>query len=278
MTESTHGEFAGAQGEMIRWQSWLPEATPSGVVVIVHGFAEHAGRYRWVGEQLAAAGYATYAADSRGHGQSDGPRGNIGRVDAAADDLGSMLAEATTRHPGTPRFVLGHSFGGLVTLHYITRRPVELAGVVLSAPLADASAAPKVLQLIAPLIGRIAPNLGTVAVPSDTVSRDAAVVKDYETDPLNFHGGKLPAQTGAEVMKTVGPIYQRIGDLRLPLLVLHGTADKLVPPSASKAVAEKAGSPDLTLKLYDGLYHEILNEPERDEVVGDIVAWLDKHR
>ena len=246
--------------------------------MIVHGFAEHAGRYRWVGEQLAAAGYATYAADSRGHGQSDGPRGNIGRVDAAADDVGSMLAEASTRHPGTPAVPSRPQLRRPrhAALHH--PRPVELAGVVLSAPLADASAAPKVLQLIAPLIGRIAPNLGTVPVPSDTVSRDAAVVKDYETDPLNFHGGKLPAQTGAELMKTIGPIYQRIGDLRLPLLVLHGTADKLVPPSASKAVAEKAGSPDLTLKLYDGLYHEILNEPERDEVVGDIVAWLDKHR
>ncbi|HEY5857600.1 MAG TPA: lysophospholipase [Aldersonia sp.] len=278
MTETTHGGFVGAQGEMIRWQSWLPDATPSAVVVIVHGFAEHAGRYRWVGEQLAAAGYATYAADNRGHGQSDGPRGNIGRIDAAADDLGSMLAEASTRHAGAPRFVLGHSLGGLVTLHYITRRPVELAGVVLSAPLADASGAPKVLQILAPLVARVAPNLGTLPVPSDTVSRDPAIVHDYETDPLNFHGGKLPAQSGAEVMKTIGQVYQRIGELRLPLLVLHGTADKLVPSIASKSIAEQAGSPDLTLKLYDGLYHEILNEPERDEVIGDILAWLDKHR
>src|ERR687894_30096 len=139
MTKTTRGEFAGSAG-MVRWQGWEPDEPASALVVVVHGLAEHGGRYRYVAERLADKGFAVYAPDHHGHGLSEGSRANIGTMDGVADDVGSMLAEATRRHPDVPRFLLGHSLGGLITLHYVTRRPVELAGVVLSGPALDTSA------------------------------------------------------------------------------------------------------------------------------------------
>lgn len=271
----THVEdhFSGTAGGRLYWQAWLPETDPSGVVVIAHGLAEHSGRYAHIAERLAADGYATYAVDHRGHGRSDGNRSNINRVSDVVADLDTMIAEAAGRHPDRPVFLLGHSMGGLIALQYATTDPSRLAGLVLSAPLVQTSLGSKMERAGAKVLSAVLPNLGVQALDSSMVSRDPEVVRDYDTDPLNYRG-KIPARTSAELLATMDGFPARIPELRLPLLILQGTEDKLVEPEGAAYLAEHAGSEDLTYQRYQGLYHEVMNEPEQETVLADLVGWL----
>lgn len=258
-------------------QAWTVEQ-PVGVVLLVHGAHEHGGRYRHVGERLAAAGYAVHAVDHPGHGRSPGRRGNIGSMAAAVGGVAELARLAGEQHPGVPLFVYGHSLGGLIALQYLTGTPDgRIAGAVLSAPALDTSAATHLQRAVAPVLSRLLPDLGVLQLDAEAVSRDPEVVRDYRTDPLN-HTGKMVARTGAELMATARAMPRRLRSLTMPLLVLHGTADRLVPPAASEVVRAHAGSADVTVRRYEGLYHEPHNEPERDEVLADVVAWLDTHR
>ena len=180
-----------------------------------------------------------------------------------------MLAQlAGQRHPDVPLFVYGHSLGGLIALQYLTGTPDErIRGGVLSAPALDTSAATGAQKLVAPLLSRLLPNAGVVTLDLNTISRDQEVVQAYRADVLNYTG-KIRARTGAEMMLAVSAMPQRLTSLTLPLLVLHGSADRLVPPAASEVVRADASSPDLTVKIYDGLYHELHNEPEQRTVLG----------
>ena len=271
------GRFEGAGGVQIFWQAWLPGGTPRAVVGMAHGASEHSGRYAWTGEQLAARGYALYALDHRGHGHSDGPRAVIDRMDNAVVDVGRLLELATSESGnGAKPFLLGHSMGGCIALAFATRREEEIRGLILSAPVAVLEAASPVQRIAGHVLSAIAPKLGVFAIDSTTVSRDPEVVKDYDADPLNHHG-KLPARTVHELSQEVGRFGESIARITVPLLVQVGTGDQLVPPAASELVYERASSDDKTIKRYDGLYHEILNEPERDAVVADTLAWLDAH-
>jgi acylglycerol lipase len=259
------------------WQGW-PVETPVGVVVVVHGLHEHGGRYRHVAERLGRAGYAVYAVDHPGHGRSPGVRGNIGSMAATVDGVGRLVRLAGERHPGTPLFVYGHSLGGLIALQYLTGAPdSRIRGAVISAPALDTSAAGGVQRRVAPVLSRLMPNLGVLSLDADTISRDPAVVADYRADPLNSTS-KVRARTGAEMMLTTAAMPQRLRSLTLPLFVLHGGADRLVPTVASELIPAHAASPDVTRKVYDGLYHEPHNEPEKEQVLDDVVAWLDSHR
>lgn len=271
------GHFDGAGGVRIFWQAWLPDGAPRAVVGLAHGASEHSGRYAWTGEQLVARGYALYALDHRGHGQSEGSRAVIDRVDNAVADIGTLLEMAARESGGGSKpFLLGHSMGGFLSLAFATRRQSELRGLVLSAPVAVLEAASSVQRIAGQVLSMIAPSLGVYAIDSSTVSRDPEVVRDYDADPLNFHG-KLPARTVNEMAQEVGRFPETIPSITVPLLVQVGTGDTLVPPDSSNLVYELAGSEDKTIKHYDGLYHEILNEPERDAVVADTLAWLDAH-
>jgi alpha-beta hydrolase superfamily lysophospholipase len=271
------GHFDGAGGVRIFWQAWLPDGTPRGVVAMAHGVSEHSGRYAWTGEQLAARGYALYALDHRGHGQSEGSRAVIDRLDNAVADLGKLvaIAEAESNGQGKP-FLFGHSMGGFLALAFATRRQGEIQGLLLSAPAAVLEAASPVERLAARVLSTVAPTLGVFEIDSSTVSRDPEVVRDYDADPFNFHG-KLPARTVQEMAQEVARFPQTVPTIRVPLLVQYGTGDKLVPPQASELVYGWASSEDKTIKSYDGLFHEILNEPERDAVLADLAAWLDAH-
>ncbi|SHN56160.1 Lysophospholipase, alpha-beta hydrolase superfamily [Geodermatophilus obscurus] len=271
----THSEGSLPSGQYR--QAWTVE-DPVGAVVLVHGAHEHGGRYRHVAERLAAAGYACHAVDHPGHGRSPGRRGNIGSMTAAVDGVAELVRFAGERHPGVPLFVYGHSLGGLIALQYLTGTPdTRVTGAVLSAAALDTSAANAVQKVVAPLLSRVLPDLGVLQLEAEAVSRDPEVVRDYRTDPLN-HTGRMVARTGAELMSTALAMPRRLPSLTLPLLVLHGTADRLVPPAASEVVRAHAGSPDLTLRVYDGLFHEPHNEPEKDDVLADVVTWLDAHR
>jgi acylglycerol lipase len=271
------GHFEGAGGVDIFWQAWLPDAAPRAVVGLAHGASEHSGRYAWTGEQLAARGYALYALDHRGHGQSGGPRALIDSIGNVVADVGTLLSLAAMQSGGGAKpFLLGHSMGGLIALAFATRRQGEIEGLIVSAPVAVLEAASPVQRLAGHVLSVVAPKLGVYEIDSSTVSRDPAVVHDYDADPLNYHG-KLPARTVHEMAREVGLFPDSLARITVPLLVQVGTGDKLVPPVSSELVYERASSEDKTIKRYDGLYHEILNEPERDAVVADTLAWLDAH-
>jgi acylglycerol lipase len=271
------GHFDGAGGVDIFWQAWLPDAEPRGVVGLAHGASEHSGRYAWTGEQLAARGYALYALDHRGHGQSGGPRAVVDSIGKVVADVGTLLSLAAVQSGrGAKPFLLGHSLGGLIALAFATRRQEEIEGLIVSAPVAVLEAASPVQRLAGHVLSIVAPKLGVYTIDSSTVSRDPAVVRDYDADPLNYHG-KLPARTVHEMAGEVGRFPQSLARITVPLLVQVGTGDQLVPPASSELVYERASSQDKTIKRYDGLYHEILNEPEREAVVADTLAWLDAH-
>ena len=273
------GHFEGAGGNDIYWQTWLPDGPgpPRAAVVLAHGASEHSGRYAWTAEQLTARGYAIYALDHRGHGRSSGSRALIDRIDNAVADIRTVVERATAEQPGGLRpFLLGHSMGGCLALAYATRHQASLEGLILSAPVAVLEAASPVQRVAGHVLSIVAPKLGVFTIDSTTVSRDPDVVRDYDSDPLNYHG-KLPARTVAELSNEVARFPESIKTLELPLLVLVGTGDLLVPPAASELVYETASSQDKTVERYEGLYHEILNEPERERVAGDIADWLDAH-
>jgi len=271
----TEGSFDGKGGVEIRWRAWIPDAAPKAAVVISHGGGEHSGRYEHVAAALNDAGYGVWALDHRGHGRSGGGRMRFASVAPLAADLQTMVAIAAEAVPAPKPFLLAHSMGALIGLDYACDHQDELSGIVFSGALASVEQAPPV-RLMARLAARVAPGTGIFKVDPETISRDPVVVRAYDDDPLNFHGS-FPAETVVALIETGLGFPDRLPALELPLLILHGADDRLTPPDGSILVDELASSEDKTLKLYDGLRHEILNEPEGPEIAAEIVAWLDEH-
>jgi acylglycerol lipase len=281
MTASTSptrrdGTFPGVGGLSIFWQAWLPPGPCRGVVVIAHGAGEHSGRYLHVADRLTREAYAVYALDHRGHGRSAGPRVLIDRMDNAVADLDFVVLHAASEHPGVPVFLLGHSMGGTVSLCYAMRHQDRLDALALSAPLAALEAASPVVRVAAKVLSALTPRLPVIAVDATLISRDPAVIEAYQTDPL-VHHGKLPARTVAELAAAVESFPHGVAGITVPTLILYGTADRLCPPEGSVMVGQRIGAADRTVKSYPGLYHEILNEPEQEQVMDDLCAWLDAH-
>ncbi|HKP92169.1 MAG TPA: lysophospholipase [Thermoleophilaceae bacterium] len=244
------------------------------MVVIAHGASEHGGRYAWVAERLTQKGFAVYAGDHRGHGRSGGPRALVDRMDNVVRDLDSVVEMAQTAHPGTKTVLLGHSMGGAVAIAYAIEHQDRLDLLVLSAPLAVLEAASPVERAAARVLSAVAPRVGVYAIDSEGVSRDPAVVRDYDADPLNHHG-KLPARSVKELTDAIAGFPEGLATLSLPVLTMHGTADTLTLPAGSGVVIENAGSEDKSIIRYEGLYHELLNEPERQKVLDDVVEWVE---
>lgn len=265
--------FAGAGGLEIFWRSWPAGGAPRAVVVIVHGAGEHSGRYEWVAAQLAARSCAVYALDHRGHGRSAGHRGLIDRLDNAVADVDRLVTIARDAHPDLPLFLLGHSMGGTVSLRYAIAHQDRLAGVILSGPLAALQNAPAWLRMAGRALSVLAPRMGLIAVDPALVSRDPDVVAAYRSDPLILHG-KLPVRTVAELAAAVEGFPSTVAAITVPTLILYGTADRICPPAGSIMLGERIGAVDRSVRAYDGLFHEILNEPERGAVMRDICAWL----
>jgi lysophospholipase len=266
---ATEGTVAGD----VRYRAWVPDDAKA-AVVIAHGAGEHGGRYRYVVETLAPDGYAVYAPDHRGHGRT-GKGAQLGRLATVVDDLDAMVTLARDAHPGRPLFLLGHSMGGTVAIAYALAHQDRLDGLALSAPLAALEAAPLPLRVVARVLSVVAPGAPAVGVDADAVSRDPDEVRAYHADPLNHHG-KLPARTVQELATAIGGFEEAVPRITLPLLVMYGTADTLVPPRAGQMVHDRAGSADKTLHVYDGYYHELFNEPagERDRPLDDLAAWI----
>ena len=271
----THREanLTGVGGLRIYWQSWLPDAPARAVVVIAHGAGEHSGRYPHVATRLVAEGYAVYAIDHRGHGRSEGSRALIDRVDNAVADLDSLIELAAATHPGVPLFLLGHSMGGTIAVSYTLAHQRKLAGLILSGPLAAMPPSAASTRIIAKALSTIAPKAPAIAVDATLVSRDPAVVKAYVEDPL-VHHGKLPVRTVAELGDAISTFPDRVSTIAIPTLIVYGTDDALCPPEGSKMLGERIGATDKTVNAYEGLHHEVLNEPERDKVLDDMCSWL----
>jgi alpha-beta hydrolase superfamily lysophospholipase len=268
-------QFPGCQDATLFGQAWLPDRPARAVVVVAHGLAEHGGRYSGLASRLVDKGYAVYALDHRGHGRSSGPRANIERFAYLLSDLGTFIGRAQREHFDTPVILLGHSMGGAIALACALKYEKALRALVLSAPaLATGEALPAVKLLMVKLLSVLSPNTGVLTLPASAVSRDPAVVRAYETDPLVFRGA-IPARTLAELLKAMQQLQATAHELRLPVLIQHGTADSLVPIAATHPVYQHLGqSKRRTLLVYEGLYHEVYNEPERDRVIHDLEAWL----
>ena len=244
--------------------------------MIAHGAGEHSGRYAAVAGRLVEAGYAVYALDHQGHGRSAGPRALVRRMDLALVDLHTLVAGAAQKQGGRPPFLLGHSMGGTIATAYALQWPENLAGLILSSPLLSLPQVKPPLGLVVGLLSRVAPRLGLSQVDPSLVSRDPEQVKAYEADPLVLHG-KLPARTVGELVRTTRSFPKQAADLKLPLLIMSAGADRIVEPAGAEMLYERAGSADKTLKVYPGLYHEIFNEtePDRTQVIDEMIAWLD---
>ena len=271
-------QLPGCQDARLFAQAWLPEGEPHAVIVIAHGLAEHGGRYAQLAERLVSLNCAAYALDHRGHGRSTGARTNIDRFSYLVSDLSSFVGRAQREHPDVPAFLLGHSMGGAVALACALRYPGNLKGLVLSAPaVAVGQAVPAFKVSIMRLLSRIAPGTGALTLPATAISRDPAVVREYEADPL-VHRGAIPARTVVELLDAMAAFPESVPRLKIPVLVQHGTADSLVPLAATRPVYERLGSAKLrVVRLYDGLFHESYNEPERDRVIADLETWIAGH-
>ena len=269
---STASTFSGVGGTTIEYDVYEPDGPPKGLLLVAHGLGEHRGRYRHVADRFTALGLRVAILDHRGHGKSGGPRCDTRDVSEFTADLETL--RTLTVVDGAPTYLLGHSMGGLIALDYALDHQSDLAALMLSGALVlPGEDQPPWLVAIAKVLGKVVPTLGTLALDPKSVSRDPKVVAAYEADPLNFHG-KVKAGTGAALLSRLQTFPSRLPSLTLPLLVMHGEKDKLTNPEGSKLVNELAGSSDKTLKIYDGLFHEIFNEPEQDQVLTDTTSWL----
>ncbi|PSQ73989.1 MAG: alpha/beta hydrolase [Bacteroidetes bacterium QH_9_64_21] len=261
-------------GLTLHTQHWTPDPAPAAIVLLVHGYAEHCGRYDHVAQAFVDQGAAVYAYDQRGYGRSEGHRAYVDRFDQYLEDLSLVGQHVQDRTPDVPVFLFGHSMGGLIALLYVLTRSPSLRGLLLSAPAIEVNPdlAP-LLQKMAHVLGRFVPTLPTVRSPQGAISRDPAVLEEARNDPLNYHGRTL-ARTGAELLRAGNEAQGRLHELETPFLVFHGTADPLASPTWSKRLYERAAATDKTLRLYDGLYHETFNEPEQDQVLDDLTTWL----
>lgn len=267
---------AGA-GAKLHVTHWLPEGRPRAIVLLAHGYAEHAGRYNHVAKRLTDAGYALYAIDHWGHGRSDGTPGFVPRFSAFTDGMAELLTLVEVNHGDTPRLLLGHSMGGLIATLFLIERQQAFVAAALSGPAILPAAPPSRFTVwISRFLSRFFPRLGVLALDAKGVSRDPAVVAAYQADPL-VYPGKIGARLGKEFMDAMAAAQAGAPEITLPILIQHGEADRLTAPDGSRYLFEHVSSADKLLKIYPGLFHEIYNEPEQGVVLDDLVGWFDAH-
>jgi len=243
-------------------------------VLVVHGYAEHGGRYRHVAERLTESDLSVVVPDLRGHGRSGGRPVSVSRFDDYIDDLHQIASEAERMDGRLPVILLGHSMGGLIAAVYAVRHESELRGLALSAPAVVTGRIPPVTRAVGRLLARVAPEAGVLKLPWEKLSRDPAVLVAHRADPW-VHRHRIRARLGAEMLRAIDDVAAGLPRLTVPVLVMQGTADAIVDPSAAPYVDSRVGSADRTVRQYPGLYHEILNEPERARVLDDLMAWIE---
>lgn len=274
----TEGTFTGDGSYKLCYRRWYNrQVGTKAVLVLAHGLAEHCGRYQNFIDYFLPRGYEIWAFDYRGHGKSEGKRCHVEKFDYFVQDTCSFLQIVAQQRPDVPVFLVGHSMGGLVAALVAFRCQDKLRGLVLSAPsLKRSIAAPEPLKTVVRMLSAVAPKVGVHTIDSSLLSRDFSVVQVYDSDPLVFRG-KISARLASELVNAGEAASKQAHLIKLPVLILHGVADKLCNPAGSKLFYQECASADKTLKLYDGCYHEIFNEPCKEQVFRDIEEWVEKH-
>jgi alpha-beta hydrolase superfamily lysophospholipase len=258
----------------IHVRAFPPVGRPRAAVVMCHGVNSHGGQYLWPGTQLAAGGLAAFALDLRGRGKSDGARYFVDDIADYVADVASVISLAKSRHPGLPVFLLGHSAGGVVSCSYALDHQAETAGLICES-FAFKVPAPDAALAVIKGLSRIFPRLPVLKLKNEDFSRDPIAVRILNSDPLTLNEAQ-PAKTVAALVRANERLRREFPRITLPVLILHGTADRATMASGSQLFFDTAGSKDKTLKLYDGHYHDLLNDVGKDAVLADIRAWIDK--
>jgi alpha-beta hydrolase superfamily lysophospholipase len=275
--QQKEGHFTGKGNFKLYWRCWLPDGQVKAVILVTHGLGEHIGRYGNLVNTVVPLGYAVYGLDHQGHGKSEGTRVFVDRFQTYLDDVKTFFDMVRNDNPGKKIFLYGHSMGGLIAVAYATQHQADLNALVVSAPVLKPgeSITPATITM-ARVLSALAPKLGVQALDSAYLSRDKAVVEAYDKDPLVYRG-KITARLGSELFAAMAKYTEKIPSLTLPVLIMQGSEDKLVNQDGAKMFHEKAVCKDKTLKIYDGCYHEIHNEPDKARMFADLVAWLESH-
>ena len=268
------GKFEGYRNLNLYYQCWLPSNEPKAVLLVAHGLAEHSGRYINIVNHFVPKGYAVYGLDQRGHGKSQGQRGYVERFSHFVSDLKTFSGIIRSKHHNAKIFIVGHSVGGTIATAYAVHYQDEFDGLILSgATLKVGASVSPGLIIIARVLSLLLPKMGLDVIDASAISRDKTVVDAYVDDPLVYRG-KIRARLGAEIIKAIQILLPQMSKIYLPILIMHGTADRLSNPRGSEMLYDRVSSRDKTLKLYDGFYHEIFNESGREQVFADMEAWL----
>jgi alpha-beta hydrolase superfamily lysophospholipase len=274
--EHIEGRFTGCKGLDLYYQCWLPEEDPRAILLVVHGWAEHSGRYINLVNHFVSKGYAICALDQRGHGKSEGMAGYVERFSDYLEDLETFCDIARNEHGDTRIFLIGHSMGAIIAIAYAATvdHQQDLSGLIVSGALIrPGSSLPSALIPLARIMSLVLPRLGVTILDASAISQDNSVVDAYINDPLVYRG-RISCRLGAEMLETLRKLPSEIPQINLPILIMHGTADRLCNPEGSQILYDTVGSNDRTLKLYDGFYHEIFNEPGYKQVLADTEEWI----
>lgn len=267
-------EWTSFDGLKMYAKGWTPEKEPKAVICLIHGIGEHIGRYEHVGAAFVEAGYALLGFDHRGHGRSSGPRGHTPSYDALMDDMASFIQQARERYPGKPCFLYGHSMGGNLVMNYSLRRKPDLGGVIATDPFLKLAFAPPAIKVaLGRFMNNIAPGFTQASgLETKALSRDPKVIDAYINDPL-VHD-KISARLFLGLLDGGQYAFDHASEFPLPMLLMHGTADRLTSAEASRQFG--AAAPKfVTTELWEGWFHEIHNEPEKEKVLAKMIAWLD---
>ncbi|KAJ4791323.1 alpha/beta-Hydrolases superfamily protein [Rhynchospora pubera] len=270
--------IATERGETLFVQSWIPVGVKAkGVVVIMHGLNEHSGRYDHLARKLNENGFKVYAMDWTGHGGSDGLHGYVQSLDHAVSDLKKFLNKLSVGSPDLPCFLFGHSTGGAIILKAVLDPKIQnqVDGIVMTSPAVKVQPAHPLVATLAPIFSLIAPRyqFSSAQKAGRPVSRDPEALRSKYSDPLVFTE-PIRVRTGYEILRITSYLQHRLGEINVPFLVLHGTSDSVTDPNGSKRLHEEARSEDKCIRLYDGLLHDLLIEPEKDLILQDIVDWF----
>jgi alpha-beta hydrolase superfamily lysophospholipase len=272
--EHREDHFTTPDGSNIYTQAWLPDRKPQAIILIVHGLGEHSGRYGNYVDYFVPRGYALYGFDTRGHGRSSGPRGYVERFDRFVDDVEQRAAQARLDWPDTPLFILAHSLGSLMGLSYARQYPDRLNGLIVTGTaLQDTLELPPWQRSLATVLSRVTPSLKVNnGIALSSLSHDSAVIAAYETDPLTHTWATPRLATEAEAVRA--QIRQGAATWQVPTLMLHGGADLICVPEGARLFATQTPPGVVGYRTYPGLYHEIHNEPEKEQIFNDVEAWL----
>ena len=277
--EHSEDRFQGQNNTSLFSQSWRSKSVPEkAVLVILHGLKDHSSRYSELAVKAAQRGFAVHAFDMRGHGNSGGKRAYVNKFSDLVDDLATFVKNLKSKNPGLPVFGFGHSMGCTTMTLASVNNAIGFQGIILSAPaLLPGEGISPLLVRITGILGRLIPNLPLMKLPNEQFSRDPIVVRMMYADPLIYNKNG-PVRTAAQLLNAMAKIQREMEKFSMPVLIIHGTADKLANPAGSKQLAERAKSADKTLKLYPGLVHDLVHEPEKSQILSDIIEWLEKRQ